>query len=368
MREIGDPCPQATRSGGAPGRAPMEGSHRRGRGMTQRATVRWGILGAGGIARRFARSLAHEAGSHLVAASCRSQEKARAFAEEAGLAPDRVFWDEHGAGSAHDALIASPDIDAIYLALPHGMHRFWAERALRAGKAVLCEKPATLSAEEMRRVAAVSLATGSLFMEAMKTRFEPAYREMRRIIGTGELGAVVRVEASLQNDVPREAWERSSYYLDPVQGGALLDTGIYCASWIDDLLPGDVSVVSAEEARCGEVDVYDSAELRVGCGTARLSCAFDRAGSRRAVVACEQGRIVVDDLHRPTHMVVEPEGAAPYDVEAPYEVDDFYPEIEHFARLVRTGAEESPIMPLSASIRCAEILDAIRAAARVAAA
>ena len=330
--------------------------------MTQRATVRWGILGAGIIAHRFARSLAHETGSRLVAVSCRSREKAYAFAQEFSLDPARALWDEHGAGSAHEALIASPDIDAIYLALPHGMHLVWAEAALRAGKAVLCEKPAALTADEMHRIASVAIGTGTLFMEAMKTRFEPAYREMHHIISSGELGPVTRVEARLMNDVPVEYWKKSSYYLDPVQGGVLLDTGTYCASWIDDLLPGAVHVASAESTRFEGVDVYDRAELAIGCGTALLECAFDRAGSRQAHVVCEHGSIVVDDLHRPQHLVVEVFGAEPRDVTAPYEVDDFYPQIEHFARLVRTGADESDIMPLSASIRTAEILDAIRAA------
>ena len=330
--------------------------------MAERQLVRWGILGAGNIAHRFAQSLAHEKASELVAISCRSQEKAEAFAREFGVAPERALWDRHGAGSAHDALIALPDVDAIYLALPHGMHLMWAERALRAGKAVLCEKPAALSADETRRIAAVARATGSLFMEAMKTRFEPAYREIRRILETGELGAVHRVEASLMNDVPPQCWEMSSYYLDPVQGGALLDTGIYCASWIEDLLPGAIRVTSAEVARHEGVDVFDAAELAVGAGTARLECAFDRASARQAVVECERGRIVVDDLHRPQHFVVEPADAEPRDITVPYEVDDFHPQIAHFAELVRAGAEESPVVPLSASIRMAEILDAIRTA------
>lgn len=333
-------------------------------------TVRWGILGAGGIAHRFARALAHESGSELVAISARSPEKAAAFADEFGVAPERAYAEHPGdaAGAGHARLLDDGDLDAIYLALPHGMHCLWAERALRAHKAVLCEKPAAISAGEMEHIAAVARETGTLFMEAMKTRFEPAYRAVHRLVHEGAIGPVRRVEASLCNDVDRARWEESSYYLDPVQGGTLLDTGIYCAGWLEDFLLPDTpdvpfSVTGVTAAYYRGVDVFDDAELVAGERTGRLACAFDRAGSRQAVIEGSAGRIVVDDLHRPQRFVLEaPYGAEPHAFDCPYEVDDFYPQIAHVAELVRAGAAESPIMPLAASIRCAALLDAVRAA------
>lgn len=356
--------------------------------MDVTSKVRWGILGAGGIAHRFARALSHETGSELVAISARSPEKAAAFAETFGVASARTYADEPGApGSGHERLLADPDVDVIYLALPHGFHRVWAERALRAGKAVLCEKPAALTAAETRSIAAVARETGTFFMEAMKTRFEPAYRAVRQLVDEGAIGAVRRVEASLCNDVDRARWEQSSYYLDPVQGGALLDTGIYCAGWLEDYLladaaasEGDIAteavgaattdsarasftVTTAEVARYRGVDVFDDAELVAGARTGRLACAFDRTRPRQAIIVGDEGRIVVDDLHRPQRFAIEaPQGSDPRVFEYPYEVDDFYPQIAHVVELVRAGATESPVMPLDASIRCAMLLDAIRAA------
>ena len=91
--------------------------------------VKFGILGAGNIARRFAASLAHVEGAQLVAVSCRTQEKADAAA--AALGAERAY-------AGHEALLADADLDAIYLALPHQFHREWAIRALRVHKAVLC--------------------------------------------------------------------------------------------------------------------------------------------------------------------------------------------------------------------------------------
>lgn len=326
-------------------------------------TVRWGILGAGNIAHRFARALAHEQGSELVAISARSPQKAEAFAREFGVDPAHAYTDADGINKGHYRLLADEGVDAVYLALPHRFHLRWAEEALRAGKAVLCEKPAALDAEQMRRIASVSLATGRLFMEAMKTRFEPAYQAVRDLVSEGAIGELERVEARLCNDVPAEVWKSSSYYLAADQGGALLDTGIYCAGWIDDFLPGAVSVQEVDVTPYERVDLYDRAELRVGASTALLECAFDRPGGRAAVLVGTKGRIVVDDLHRPEGYTIELDGEAPRTVQVPYEVDDFYPQIKHFADLVRAGEEESPVVPLASSLRMIQILDEIRVAA-----
>lgn len=347
--------------------------------------VRWGILGAGLIAHRFARSLVHDPASELVAISCRSATKAAAFAEEHGVAADRAYVDDAGAAATpvgaeapaeqtgtalegHAKLLADPDVDAIYLALPHGLHRAWACAALRAGKAVLCEKPAALTADEMRAVAAVARETGALFMEAQKARFVPAYARVRELLGSGAIGGLRRVETSLCNQMTEEQLERS-YMLDPVQGGVVLDCGIYCASWIEDFLAGSSSVRSTRIERYRGVDAYVRAELAFGASeksgaagqTALLECAFDRQKPRQAVLIGEKGRIVVDDLHRSQRVALVPDGGEAHVFDEPYVVDDFFGEITHFSGLVRAGAAESPVMPLAASVRCAEILDAVRA-------
>lgn len=108
--------------------------------------IHFGILGAGKIAHRFAASLAKVEGAELVAASRRTAGKAAAFLAEVPCTPGaRAYGD-------HEALLADPEVDAVYLALPHDLHHAWALRALDAGKAVLCEKPAMLSEAEALRL------------------------------------------------------------------------------------------------------------------------------------------------------------------------------------------------------------------------
>ena len=317
--------------------------------------VRFGILGAGNIAHRFAASLAHEGRARLVAAACRSAEKAQAFLAE-------VPHDEGArAYGSYDELLADPSVDAIYLALPHAYHHEWAIRALRAGKAVLCEKPAMLTAAEMAEVADAARETGVLFMEAMKPRFVPLYAQVMAALD--EIGSIVRVEATLCNDMLGFVEGSGTYHMTPGPGaGVLLDCGTYCASWIEDLCPGIPTLTSVAGAQKEGIDTYADAWLDHGGIEARLECAFDRAKPRTATIVGERGHVVVEELHRPQRATVYLDGCDPRVLDVPYEVDDFFGEVSHFVSLVEEGAGESPIMPLKDSVHCALILDTVRAA------
>lgn len=317
--------------------------------------IRFGILGAGKIAHRFAASLAHVEGTELVAASRRTAEKATAFLAEVPCAPGaRAYGD-------HEALLADPEVDAIYLALPHDLHHAWALRALDAGKAVLCEKPAMLSEAEAAEVTAAARERGLLFMEAMKTRFVPLHPHVMDAVGA--LGPVARVHASLCNDALASYRTRDTYILGGGPGsGVLLDCGIYCASWLDELLPGEIAVERVDTAFYEGSDVYVDAHMTIGGVAAELECACDRARPRQLVVEGERGILTVGDLHRPQHAELRIAGEPTRDLDAPYEVDDFYGQITHFCALMRAGDIESPLMPHAATCRCARILDAIRTA------
>ncbi len=316
--------------------------------------VRFGILGAGNIAHRFAASLAHEERAQLVAVSRRTQEKAVAFLGEVPHAEGA-----RGYGN-HDELLADPEVDAIYLALPHAYHKEWALRALQAGKAVLCEKPAMLTAAEMREVADAARAGGVLFMEAMKPRFVPLYAQVQEAVK--KIGPLTLVDATLCNDMMDMVEGANTYHMTPGPGaGVLLDCGIYCASWLAEFCPG-AELVSVTGAQKDGVDTYVDARFSNGPTAARLECAFDRAKPRTATLAGARGRIVVDDLHRPVRATLELDGEEPQVLDAPYVVDDFFGEITHFVSLVEEGVHESPLMTLDDSIACAELVDAIRPA------
>lgn len=251
------------------------------------------------------------------------------------------------------------------------MHERWACRLLRAGKAVLCEKPAVLSAEEAGRVVSAARESGSLFVEAMKPRFMPVRARVRELLASGELGEIRGIEVVHRLDYGDL---EGGYLLDPVQGGTLYDLGCYGVAWAEDLLGGAIQVDDVRTrwmvASDGSaVDIADEADLRIGGVPVHFDFAGD-AGEYRVEcrVTCERGEVSIPVLHRPTGFTVHrfdgPDSSrtAGERIEAPLAVDDFYDEISHTCELIRRGESESPIMPLSSTVRTARIIDAVRAA------
>ena len=329
-------------------------------------TIRWGIMGAGKIAHRFAASLANVEGCELAAIAGRNAAKLDAFAAEFPVLPGRRYADAAGDGeAAYRRLVNDPEIDAVYLALPHGLHARWACELLRAGKAVLCEKPATVSAAEAQLVADTACATGGLFMEAMKTRFMPARDRVHEVLASGELGAVTGLTCVHRVEYGEPP---SAYLLDPAQGGCLLDLGCYDVNWVCDLLgdPIEVERVDVEWRTASDgisrVDWADDVRLTAG----GIPVHLDLAGGSpvydaHALIECERGQVEVPLLHRPLSLIVRRTDGIEEHIDVPCP-DDFHGEISHFCELMRAGAAESPVMPLAATVRNARVIDAIRAA------
>ena len=157
-----------------------------------------------------------------------------------------AFASKHGIPKVHDsyaALVADPDLDAIYNPLPNGLHAEWTIAALEAGKHVLCEKPFTANAKEAEDVAAVATRTGLVVMEAFHYRYHPLAHRMREIVDSGELGTIRRVETALCFPLPKFSDIRYQYDL---AGGATMDVGTYTVHMARLLGREEPEVVSAE--------------------------------------------------------------------------------------------------------------------------
>jgi len=187
----------------------------------------------------------------VTAVAARSTERARSFARE------------HGIGRAHDsyeALLADPEVDAVYIALPNGLHGRWTLAALAAKKHVLCEKPFAANAEEARHVADAAAASGLVVMEAFHYRHHPLARRMEEIVKSGELGEILRIETALCFPLP---FFRDIRYRLDLAGGALMDGGCYAVNLARLLGGGRPAVVSANaKLRSPGVDRAMRAELR----------------------------------------------------------------------------------------------------------
>ena len=174
--------------------------------MSNDTTIRWGIVGAGRIARRFAQGLAHVPGAVLSGVWSRRPEPARALAAAFGA---RAF-------DSFDALMGG--IDALYIATMQDSHPQYALAAFSAGKPVLCEKPAAVNARTLQKMIDTARASKLLFMEAMKPPFYPLYGQLRAHLAADPIGAIglVRAGCSMAN-VPLD---HPSYSMDS-GGGAL---------------------------------------------------------------------------------------------------------------------------------------------------
>jgi predicted dehydrogenase len=228
-------------------------------------TVRFGILGAARIApAALIRPARHVAEAQVVAVAARDADRATRFAKKHGIAR------AHG---SYEALIADPDVDAIYNPLPNGLHGRWTLAALAAGKHVLCEKPFTANADEAEEVARAATATGRVVMEAFHYRYHPLALRMRAIVDSGELGNIQRVETALCFPLPRFSDIRYSHAL---AGGATMDAGCYAVHMARMLGREEPEVVSAAaKRRDADIDRAMTAQLRFPGGhTGTMVCSM----------------------------------------------------------------------------------------------
>jgi predicted dehydrogenase len=179
----------------------------------------------------------------------------------------RAFATKHGIPLVHesyDALIADPNLDAVYIPLPNGLHGRWTRAALAAGKHVLCEKPFTANAAEAREIAAVAAESDRVVMEAFHYRYHPLTRRVEEIIASGELGKLTRVEATMCFPLPKFSDIRYNYSL---AGGATMDAGCYAVHMARTFGGSTPKVVSAQAKLHGpQVDRAMTAELAFAAG------------------------------------------------------------------------------------------------------
>ncbi len=233
--------------------------------MTIRLPLRIGILGAARIASNAlilpARSLPDV---QILAVAARDPARATAFAKQHHI--PRVH-------ASYAALLADPEIDAIYNPLPNSLHCEWTTLALRSGKHVLCEKPLAANADEAEQLAQVANETGCVVAEAFHYRYHPLAARMKAMIDSGALGRVRHLEAHFCVPLLRRNDIRYCYDL---AGGALMDLGCYAINQLRFLTGAEPEVVSAKaKTSAPQVDRWIEADFRFADGrTARITASF----------------------------------------------------------------------------------------------
>lgn len=314
--------------------------------------IKWGILGCGGIAHKFAGSLASVEDGELVACASRTPGKAEEFSREM-VVPQ--------AYSAYERLLSETELDAVYVSTTHNFHCENVLLALSMGKHVLCEKPLGVHANESRKMSALAQEKGLFLMEGMWTRFLPAVQQMKRWLDDGKIGKVKILRATFSIEKPFEPEHR--LFNPDLAGGALLDTGIYpvsLASFIMGKQPERIAVL-AEMAPTG----VDQATLMnfsyADGGMAQLGCGINARSENRVEIVGEKGRIVIPEsfLAAKSVEMYRADGTQIKKYHPFKDAEGFRFEIEAVHQALNHGRGESAVMPQAETIAIAETMDRV---------
>ena len=332
--------------------------------MTTETTFNWGVIGPGGIANRFAGALAAVPGARLAAVFARDAAQGQAYADQwrAGGEPARVT-------TALPDLLADPSVDAIYIATPHSNHGEYIRAALLAGKPVLCEKPLVTTREEGQTLVDLARERGVFLMEALWTRFLPAYDMAGRLLREGAIGELRAMQSSFcfasVYDPQHRQWNPA------LAGGALWDIGIYnlaVTRWVlqqmnDGVCPEPVAMdVQAQMAPTG-VDAAVNVTLHFPGGvTSQFRCGFDAASVNAfEALGSKAGLRFPLDFWQAEAVELVTRKAPAVRTEAPFIINGFEGEIAEAQACIRAGLVESPRMPHAETLALLGWMDAIRA-------
>ena len=346
--------------------------------------LNWGILGTGSAAQLFADGLKSLPAARLLAVGSRGQATADRFAHKNGI--PRAY-------GGYERLVADGEIDIVYIATPNTLHRENSVACLTADKAVLCEKPFAVNAQEAREVVALARDRNLFCMEAMWTRFLPIMHEVRRIVASGALGEIRMMTADLGMRIERD---RSTRHFDPdLGGGALLDLGCYPISLAYFLFGPPASIRSMPTM--GEVDEQAAVLLGYPSGSlAVLHASLSVSTPGELVIMGTLGRLKIHaPLYRPSRCTVtacppvtgdagrnaatlrttlkslplarkllgllpRPAGRS-REIVVPHEGNGYNYEAAEVMKCIRSGTTESGLMPLDETVSILETMDSIRA-------
>jgi predicted dehydrogenase len=313
-------------------------------------TVRWGILGTGGIATQFARDLPRVPGAELAAVGSRTTAAADRFAAEHGFARAHGSWAE---------LAADPGVDVVYVATPHAFHLPAALACLEGGKAVLCEKPMTLDLASAARLVQEARSRGLFLMEAMWMRCNPAIRKLVELLEAGEIGDVTAVNADfgLQGPFPAEHRLR-----DPgLGGGALLDLGVYPINLAQLVLGTAAKVTSWAHLTPEGVDDNTGIVLGYASGAvAALTCSLIGETRNAASITGTLGRIDLPAGFFVPRSFTLHRGDTSELFEFPFEGSGYQFEAEEVQRCLLAGELESPLMTHDTTLEIMALMDTVR--------
>lgn len=324
-------------------------------------TLRIGVLSTADIARtKVIPGMRRAVRVTVHAIASRDLARARRVADELAIP------NAHG---SYEALLADPEVDAVYIPLPNHLHAEWTIAAAHAGKHVLCEKPLALTSGQAQEMIDACRGAGVQLVEAFMYRLHPSWVAVRELVASGRIGQLVAVQSwfSYYNDDPSNIRN----ILD-AGGGAMYDIGCYCVNLSRTLFGSEPTAVHGAITRdpVSGTDILASALLEFGDGVATFTCSTRAEDDQRVHVYGTTGRISIGipfniPPDRPTQVYVTAGGNPPTDPDTEVltfgVADPYAVEAERFAELVLDGGP--PPFPPEDAVANLEVMERIVAAA-----
>ncbi len=322
--------------------------------------IRWGILGCGNIANKFASDLQYVEGAELTACGSRNQHVADEFAGK--------FSIPHSHGS-YKALVNDKEVDVIYVASPHGLHHEHVLLCLQHKKAILCEKAFAINSKQAKEMIDTAKKENVFLMEALWSKFTPQYSIVQKMISGNELG---EIQSMLVNFgfIPEPPFPPRLY--DPsLGGGSLLDIGIYNVFYVLSVFGRPDIIEASMTAASTGVDEQCASTFRYADGKiAQLFSTFSANLATEADINGRKGRLrLTPRFYNPTTAVVEfypgkidSKKIIPHHAEPGF---GYQYQARHVCDCLRQGLNESPVMTHADTLLIMETLDRIRAAAGI---
>lgn len=312
--------------------------------------VRFGIIGLGGIAARFATVLNTAQGVELNSVAASDMGRAEAFKEK------------FGAKKAYDKyinLIKDDEVDVIYIAQTHNFHFDMVKLCLNNNKPVICEKPLVTNKKDAEELVKLSREKNLLLMEAMWSRCIPTTQKVKQWVKEGKIGDVKLINASFAFNFPFDPEHR--LYNPKLAGGSLYDVGVYPIEFTTGILEEKPFVInSVGTISKSGVDDFVVMNMKFNSGAlASLSCGFTADTNRDAHIYGSDGHIVVYDFLGPRRCELYDRQNNLVEVFEENFEDGFIYQINHFVELYKNNKIESDIIPLQDTIDCAEIFDIV---------
>ncbi|MBE6222089.1 MAG: Gfo/Idh/MocA family oxidoreductase [Bacteroidales bacterium] len=310
-----------------------------------------GIIGAGHIAEKAAKTLAAMDDMQCLAIGSRSLEKAQAFAAQFGVA--RAY-------GSYAELLADPDVQLVYIAIPHSHHFALAKDAVLAGKPCLIEKSFMLNAVEAATLLALAREKGVFVAEAIWPRYMPVRQMAREVLASGVIGKPVMVTASLAYDVS----DKERVLKPELGGGALLDLGVYVLNFVRMYCDSPIARLNTTCIRSETgVDASEVVTMVLEDGTlATVQASAWSQGDNQGVIAGTTGYLVFDDLINPTCLrICRKRHIVEKEIPVPPQITGFEYQFRACKESIEAGLLEPPQMPHSEILFIMHLMDRLRA-------